>query len=152
MGSGFFLLYWIHYITILDFIGSRVQVFCVFVQWNIWFLIVSIPAAITLTVNPSYDVKVNQMVTLTCELDPNQSPPIHVSFESDKNSLCYLEPSYGNCKNTSNSCITRYTASCHNETTYILQLTVPWNWNGMRVHCQTLYDRSNYVVFAVKGM
>uniref|UniRef100_K1PV43 Uncharacterized protein n=1 Tax=Magallana gigas TaxID=29159 RepID=K1PV43_MAGGI len=91
------------------------------------------------------------MVTLTCELDPNQSPPIHVSFESDKNSLCYLEPSYGNCKNTSNSCITRYTASCHNETTYILQLTVPWNWNGMRVHCQTLYDRSNYVVFAVKG-
>eukprot|EP00105_Crassostrea_gigas_P033721 XP_011457195.1 PREDICTED: B-cell receptor CD22 [Crassostrea gigas] len=107
-------------------------------------------AAITLTVNPSYDVKVNQMVTLTCELDPNQSPPIHVSFESDKNSLCYLEPSYGNCKNTSNSCITRYTASCHNETTYILQLTVPWNWNGMRVHCQTLYDRSNYVVFAVK--
>lgn len=112
-----------------------------------------IPGGIKLTVSPSNDVEVNQTVTLTCELDPYPSTPIIVSFENNfTEKLCFLEHSNGTCITTSDTCVTGYNASCHNEALYSLQVDVPWNWNGASIYCRTQFSKSELVVFAVKGM
>lgn len=105
---------------------------------------------ITLTVSPSNDVEVNQTVTLTCELDPNPTPPIIVFFVNNSTVLCTLEHRNGTCFDTLTKCETAYNASCSNETLYSIQVTVPWNWSGVAVDCKTFYNRSNLVVFTVK--
>lgn len=111
-------------------------------------------AGITLRVIPSNVVSVNQSVTLQCELDPNPLFPIVVSFRIDSPStiLCHLEPSNGVCKKTTDPCGTLYNASCPSDTRYRIQVTVSKNWNDVPVVCQTLYNRSNKVVFSVKGI
>lgn len=111
-------------------------------------------AGITLTVIPSNVVAVNQSVTLQCELDPNPLFPIVVSFriESPSSTLCQLEPSNGVCKKTTDPCGTLYNASCPSDTRYSIQVTVSKKWNNVAVACQTVYNRSNIVVFSVKGI
>lgn len=104
-----------------------------------------------MTVIPSNDVEVNQTVTLRCDLDPNPKPPIIVSFVINSTVLCTLEPRNGTCFDTLTKCETPYNASCSNETLYSMQVTVPWNWSGVAVDCKTFYNRSNLVVFTVKG-
>lgn len=112
-----------------------------------------IPGGIKMTVIPSNDIEVNQTVTLRCELDPNPKPPIIVSFENNfTEKLCFLEHSHGKCITTPDTCVTGYNASCHNETLYSLQVSVPWKWNGASIYCQTLFSKSELVVFSVKGM
>uniref|UniRef100_K1Q702 Uncharacterized protein n=1 Tax=Magallana gigas TaxID=29159 RepID=K1Q702_MAGGI len=108
-------------------------------------------SGIKLTVSPSNDVEVNQTVTLRCELDPNPKPPITVSFEINYLAkLCLLEHSNGKCITTPDTCVTGNNASCHNETLYSLQVSVPWNWNGASIYCQSLFSKSELVVFDVK--
>lgn len=112
-----------------------------------------IPGGIKLTVIPSNDVEVNQTVTLRCDLDPNPTPPIIVSFKNNfTEKLCFIEHSHGKCITTPDTCVTGYNASCHNETLYSLQVSVPWKWNGASFYCQTLFSKSELVAFSVKGM
>ena len=116
----------------------------------LWYLL----ASLNLTVTPSSDVAVNQTVTLLCELDPNPPQPIAVFFslQSPIYTLCALEPNNGVCKNTTDSCRTIYNATCPSDTRYSLQMAVPQSWNNMAVLCQTLYEKSNNVIFSVKGI
>lgn len=90
---------------------------------------------------------------LQCELDTNPSLPIIVSFEIQppSSTLCTLEPNNRECQNTSDPCITRYSASCPSTTKYSIQVTVSSNWNDVFVVCQSLYKKSNSVVFFVEG-
>lgn len=108
---------------------------------------------ITLTVNPSNIIEVNQVVILHCALDPNPTPPVVVFFSDDLGkSLCSLEPYNGVCKNTSSSsCVTRYNGSCSNETEFSMQVNVPWTWNGKSLSCNSFYSKSNTVNFTVTG-
>ncbi|XP_022287174.2 nephrin-like [Crassostrea virginica] len=117
-----------------------------------WLSMVYIAAGITLTVIPSNDVKVNHSVELQCELDTNPSPPVIVSFniQSPSSTFCTLEPNNGECQNTEDPCITRYNASCPSSTRYSIQVIVPSNWNTVSVVCQSLYQKSNSVVFFVE--
>lgn len=109
--------------------------------------------SLRLTVKPSNNVAVNQSVTLQCNEDPNESTPLVVIFriQTQGITLCVLEPTDGACRNTTNPCITRYNASCAGPTRYSIQVTVPKDWNGMSVDCQTLIARSNSIVFFVTG-
>ena len=109
-----------------------------------------------MTVSPSNDVAVNQSVTLHCQLGPNPFQPIVANFEynnnSHKNQLCTLEPDKGVCKNTSNTCRDRYNANCPSDTQFSIQLNVPREWNGNNVICRSAYNKSDPVVFYVKGI
>uniref|UniRef100_K1QLL3 Uncharacterized protein n=1 Tax=Magallana gigas TaxID=29159 RepID=K1QLL3_MAGGI len=114
-----------------------------------WFIL---GPGITLTVSPSNNVEVHQVVTLQCELDPNSVPPILVIFSvKPTTTLCVLEPLNGTCKYSQSSCLSTYNASCSNETVFSIQVNVPQSWNGASICCQTIYATSNYVNFSVKG-
>uniref|UniRef100_A0A8W8NFL9 Hemicentin-1 n=1 Tax=Magallana gigas TaxID=29159 RepID=A0A8W8NFL9_MAGGI len=104
---------------------------------------------ITLTVHPSNIVEVNEQVTLQCALDRNPSPPVIVMFSDGLNTLCTVEPDNGVCKNTTNSCVTRYNGSCTNEIVFSIQVNVPLTWNGKHLSCKSLYSNSNSVNFTV---
>lgn len=116
-----------------------------------------VSASITLTVSPSPYFEVNQTATFRCALDPNPNLPVIVSFISGlniRNTLCVLEPYNGTCKNTpgSQTCLTRYNASCLNETVFSIHLNVPQSWNGTSIYCQSVYSTSNYINFSVRGI
>lgn len=116
-----------------------------------WLTMVHFVAGITLTVSPSNNVEVHQVVTLQCELDPNSVPPILVIFSvKPTTTLCVLEPLNGTCKYSQSSCLSTYNASCSNETVFSIQVNVPQSWNGASICCQTIYATSNYVNFSVK--
>nr|XP_022287398.1 basement membrane-specific heparan sulfate proteoglycan core protein-like isoform X2 [Crassostrea virginica] len=113
-----------------------------------------ITAGTTLTVLPSSSVKVNQSVTLQCELDANSSSPPIVSFEiqSPFSSICTLDSSHGECRNTSDPFVNIFNTSCPSTTRFIIQVIVPSNWNNVSVLCQSLSKKSNNVVFIVKDI
>ena len=125
---------------------------------NLWFLLKLVSCYIltglNLTITPSRNVDVNQSVTLHCELDPNPPPPVVVIFslQSPSTTLCAMEPWNGVCKKTPDPCRNLYNASCPSDTRYSIQLRVPMDWNGASVVCETFLERSNSVVFSVKGM
>lgn len=116
-----------------------------------------ISANTTLTVIPSSNVEVNQVVILQCiVLNQNPSIPLVVYFgESQKNSICQSDPYNGTCKNNTNSCSFLYNATCLNKSEFNVQVAVPRTWNGMSMRCSTfdtVNGRSNAVIFSVKGM
>lgn len=113
-----------------------------------------ISAGITITATPSNNVRVNEVVTLTCELNPNPTPPVVVNFFIDKlEVLCTLEPQNGKCKDTGDICLNMYNASCPTITTFSLRFRFPQKWNGISVDCSSYYSRSeNKVNFTVTGM
>lgn len=113
-----------------------------------------ISAGITITATPSNNVRVNEVVTLTCELDPNPIPPVIVQFHIDQvEILCTLEPQNGKCKNTTDTCLNMYNASCPTIRTFSLRFRFPQKWNGISVYCSSFFGNSeNKVNFTVTGM
>lgn len=113
-----------------------------------------ISAGITITATPSNNVRVNEVVTLTCELNPNPVPPVVAKFFIDKfEVMCTLEPQNGKCKDTGDICLNMYNASCPTITTFSLRFRFPQKWNGISVDCSSTYSRSeNEVNFTVTGM
>lgn len=111
---------------------------------------VSFSENVTFSISPSSVVDVNQTVTLQCDLDPNPLYPIVVRFKTTAHfdiGLCELEPNNGVCLKP---CRDNYTALCPNNTQYSIEVTVPRNWSGVALFCQTNYGRSNYVNIYVK--
>lgn len=106
-----------------------------------------------MTVSPSNTVNVDQMVTLTCVFQTSAAPPVFFNYKNNT-PLCALElTNHTGCKNTAQSCATRYDAVCPNTTHFIVQLPVRMTWNKVSIYCKSFFgDNSNYVVFDVKGM
>ena len=93
-------------------------------------------------------------MTLQCELDANSSAAPIVSFEiqSPFSTICTLDANHGECRNTSDPHVNIFNASCPSTTRCNIQVIVPLNWNNVAVLCQSLYKKSNNVVFFVDGM
>lgn len=117
--------------------------------------VIKVLANITLTVIPSSNVEVNQVVILQCiVLNKNPDGPRVVYFgESQANPICLLDSYNGTCKNFPSSCSFLYNATCLNKSEFNVQVAVPRKWNGMNMTCSTLNPAdgiSNAVILIVK--
>ncbi|XP_062603218.1 uncharacterized protein LOC134264988 [Saccostrea cucullata] len=108
-------------------------------------------ASITLTVHPSSDVEVNQLVTIQCSFSQAEIVALFHSTLNPSVAFCTLEQSGGVCKQ--GDCARQYTTACPNSKTYSVQYPVPLSWNGESVYCRGLFrdERSNNETFNIIG-
>nr|XP_022290407.1 cell adhesion molecule 1-like [Crassostrea virginica] len=104
---------------------------------------------ITLSVVPSSNVEVGQIVTIQCELDKTPNSTLVMFFEvqspSNVSTVCILVMTNSECR-TYDDCVPFYNTFCRNSTLFSTQLNISKNWIGASVFCRTFNETSNSVV------
>lgn len=105
-----------------------------------------------MTLSPSQNVEVNTVVKMKCDVDQTELAPVFVAFYKNTQSLCSLEFEDGTCKNTSDACLSKFSASCTGVRNYSIQFPVPFAWNEHGLWCKTIYSESDKVFLSVTGL
>lgn len=101
---------------------------------------------------PSQNVEANESVLLKCELDSFDGIG-GMSFMLDPQvTLCGLEYKMGQCNIAGDICLTQYSPSCYNGTVFTIRVSIPFNWNGLKLWCRTALAISSNITFTVTGL
>lgn len=102
---------------------------------------------------PSQNVEANESVLLKCEVDSFDGiGGMNFMLDPQGTALCGLEYKSGQCKNTGDICLTKYSASCYNGTVFTIRVSIPFIWNGQKLWCRAALAKSSIITFTVTGL